>query len=88
MDIKIENVMDRQKVANTVHQILDTGMDLLKKSKLDSGDFHKIKLIRTLGPPLNAGVAMIQQETAAVRAALVAERMKQLGYSAPEAITG
>ncbi len=88
MDIKIQNVMDRQKIADTVHQILDTGIGLLKKEKLETGDFHKIKLIRTLGPPLNAGVAMIQQETAAVRAALVAERMKQLGYSAPEAITG
>ena len=80
MDITVEKVMDRQKIAGTIHQILDTGVALLLKEKLDSSDFHKIKLIRVISSPLNAAVGMIQQETGMIRAALVAERMKQLGY--------
>lgn len=80
MDMKTEQVIDRKKVASAVHSILDAGIALLEKAKLESGDFAKIKVIRTMGSHVNAAVAMIQQETAQQRIALIAERMKQLGY--------
>ena len=83
MDVTVEKVMDRQKIADTLTQIMDTGIELLAKSSLNQHDHAKIKIIRNLGSTVNAAVAMVQQETAMVRAGLVAERMKQLGYAAP-----
>ena len=80
MEIQIDKVMDRNKIAVTINQILDTGVEMLQKEKLGTSDYGKLKVMRVMGSPLNAGVAMIQQETAMVRAALVSERMKQLGY--------
>jgi hypothetical protein len=80
MDIKVERVMDRNKIATSIHSILDCGVDLLKKDRLEAADHGKIKVLRTLGTHVNAAVAMVQQETAQVRTQLVAERMKQLGY--------
>lgn len=79
-EVTVEKVMDRKKVADSIHSILDVGVELLKKEKLQTSDFGKIKVIRTIGTHVNAAVAMIQQETAQVRASLIAERMKQLGY--------
>jgi len=87
MEITVERVMDRKKVADSLHTILDTGVELLKKNKLENTDFGKIKIIRTMGTHVNASVAMIQQETAQVRACLIAERMKQLGYGETRQLT-
>ena len=81
MDINVEKVMDRQKVADAIHTSLDQGVDLLKQSKYGPTEHAKIKVLRTLGPAINAGVGMIQQETAQMRVAVVVERMKQLGYT-------
>jgi hypothetical protein len=78
--MEIQKVMDRAKVANSIHEILDTGVELLKKEKLTQDDHAKIKVIRTMGTHVNAAISMIQQETAQLRAAIVVERMKQLGY--------
>lgn len=78
--MKVEKVMDRQKIADSIHAILDFGTEALAKPKIGQDDFNKVKLIRNLGPAINAAVAMVQQETAMVRANLIAERMKQLGY--------
>jgi len=80
MEITVEKVMDRQKVADSIHAVLDSGVDLIKKDKLEQSDYGKIKTMRTLGAWVNAAVSMIQQETAMVRASLVGERLKQLGY--------
>lgn len=80
MNIEVEQVMDRKKVASAVHSILDAGVALLGKDKLEAPDFAKIKVIRTMGSHINAAVSMIQQETAQQRIAILAERMKQLGY--------
>jgi len=80
IDIQVEKVMDRQKIADSIHGILDAGMDLLKKESYGPTEHTKIKLIRTMGPHINGAVGMIQQETAMVRAGIVVERMKQLGY--------
>lgn len=82
--MQIEKVIDRKKIAETISKILDTGIELLGKDKLNQDDHAKIKVIRTLGGHVNAGVSMIQQETAQMRVALVAERMKQLGYELPK----
>jgi len=86
--IEVQKVMDRKKVAEAIHSVLDSGIEMLKKTKLDGIDFGKLKVIRTMGPHVNAGVAMIQQETAQIRAQLIAERMKQLGYGEAPQITG
>lgn len=80
-DLKVEKVMDRQKIANTIHSILDVGVALLQKDKLEQADYGKVKVLRTLGTHMNAAIAMVQQETAQLRAAIVVERMKQLGYT-------
>ena len=78
--MQIEKVMDRNKLASTIHSILDAGVDMLSKENLDQGDYGKIKVLRTLGTHVNAAVTMIQQETAQQRMVIVMERMKQLGY--------
>lgn len=80
-DLKVEKVMDRQKIAATIHSILDAGVELLQKDKLEQADYGKVKVLRTLGTHMNAAIAMVQQETAQLRAAIVVERMKQLGYT-------
>jgi hypothetical protein len=86
--VQVEKVMDRQKIADSIHGILDSGMALLQKEKLESHDFGKIKVIRTLGTHVNAAISMVQQETAQLRAQIVVERMKQLGYGEPKQIEG
>lgn len=83
IDFQVEKVMDRQKVADSIHSILDTGIDLLNKETFDSKDHTRIKVMRTLGTHVNGAVAMIQQETAQLRALIVSERLKQLGYEEP-----
>jgi hypothetical protein len=80
IEILEEKVIDRKKVADTIHSILDEGIALLKKEKLTASDHGKVKIIRSLGTHINGAVAMVQQETAMVRAAIVVERMKQLGF--------
>ncbi len=86
MDFSAEKIIDRQKVASTIHQILDSGIEMLQKDTLTKDDFSKIKLIRVISSPLNAGVGMVQQETAQQRNVLISERMKQIGYSKPKEI--
>jgi len=81
---EIEKVMDRGKIAATLNEIMDAGVELLKKEKMTQDDHAKIKVIRTLGPSVNAAVAMVQQETAQFRTAIVVERMKQLGFTLPK----
>ena len=83
MNIEVKEVMDREKVANTIHTILDAGIGLLEKDDYKPADHTKIKIIRTLGSHVNGAVNMIQQETAQMRAKIVVERMKQLGYNTP-----
>jgi nitrate/nitrite-specific signal transduction histidine kinase len=84
--MEIEKVMDRQVVADSLKEVLNVGIELLRKDKYEPSDQTKIKLIRTLGSPLAAAVAMVQVETAQQRLALVVERMKQLGYDEPKSI--
>ena len=79
--MEIEKVMDRKRIAENIHNILDAGANLLSKSKFTQDDHAKIKIIRTMGPTLNAAVIMVQQETAQQRMELIIERMKQLGYN-------
>ena len=86
MDFSAEKIIDRQKVASTIHQILDSGIEMLQKDTLTKDDFSKIKLIRVISSPLNAGVGMVQQETAQQRNVLISERMKQIGYDKPKEI--
>uniref|UniRef100_A0A6M3IQA0 Uncharacterized protein n=1 Tax=viral metagenome TaxID=1070528 RepID=A0A6M3IQA0_9ZZZZ len=85
--MEIEKVMDRKKIAENIHSILDAGSDLLKKKKFEAEDHSKIKVIRTMGPALNAAVLMVQQETAQQRLVLITERMKQLGYGEPKQLS-
>ncbi len=84
--MQVEKVIDRQKVADSIHSVLEAGIDLLKKDSFTSADNMKLKTIRTLGSHINAAVAMVQQETAQQRVQVVIERMKQLGYEMKEII--
>ena len=84
MEMEIEKVMDRKKIAQTISEVFDAGIKFLHKEKLSADDHAKLKAIRTMGTYVNAAVAMVQQETAQARVAIVAERMKQLGYSLPK----
>jgi hypothetical protein len=83
----ILKVMNRTKVADSIHAMLDAGITMLGKTELDKTDFGKIKVMRTVAPVLSSAVMMIQQETAQQRNALVARRMEQLGYGAPKELT-
>lgn len=77
---EVKEVMNREKVAATIHAMLDAGVDLINKKTLDKDDYGKIKVLRTMGSNINAAVTMVQQETAQQRNMLISERMKQLGY--------
>lgn len=77
---KVESVMDRSKVANTIHAILDSAVEMLQKGKLYKEDFDKMKLIRTTYPVINTGLGMIQQETAQQKILLVQQKFAELGY--------
>ena len=84
---KIETVMDRKKVAEAVHAILTTGVNLLSKEKMEAPDFGKLKVMRNMSSALSSAVLMVQQETAQQRLAVVIERMKQLGYDQPKQLS-
>lgn len=79
-----KNVMNREKIAETLNEVMTTGVELLKKEKFSQEDHTKLKVMRTLGPHINAAVGMVQQETAQARLQVVLERMKQLGYTPKE----
>ena len=74
-------VMDRKKIAGTIHTVCDAGMAMLKKKSFDSTDHVKLKVIRNMGSFVNSGVAMVQQETAQEKMVLIRDRMDQLGYN-------
>ena len=78
--MNVQKVINRDKVAESIHSILDEGVKLIQKENLTQNDHAKLKVIRTMGGTINAAVSMIQQETAMIRASIVVERMKQLGY--------
>ncbi len=82
-------VMDRKKVANTIHTCLDAEMDLLKKGALDSDDKIKLKVLKTTSSHLNVAVSMIQQETMQQKVILLTERMKEINpkYTPPKSLT-
>ena len=49
-NLKVEKVIDREKLASTLHAILDTGTELLNKEEaFGAQEYSKIKVIRTLG---------------------------------------
>ena len=86
--MEVVQVINRQKVADTIHTMLDAGTELLTKANYEKEDFVKIKVLRTMSSSLSSAVLMVQQETAQQKNALIAERMKQLGYGEPTKIEG
>ena len=86
IEVEIKEVMDRKKVANAIHSLLDSGMLLLKKKKYTKDDQTKMQVMKSVGTVVNSGVAMIQQETAQLRVAIVNARLQQLGYTKPKQI--
>jgi len=82
--MEVEKVMDRKKIADTIHGFLAAGVELVGKSKYTADDHARIKVLRTMSSHVNAAVVMTQQETAQQRIVLIAERMKQLGYQEPK----
>lgn len=81
MEMTVEKVMERQKIAKAIHGFLEAGLELMDKQTFKPEDHAKIKVLRTMSSHVNAAVVMVQQETAQQRHVLVQERMKQLGYS-------
>ena len=47
IDVNVEKVMDRNKVANAIHASLDEGVNLLKLDKYGPTEHAKMKLLRT-----------------------------------------
>lgn len=75
-----EFVMNRDKIAGSIHQVLDSGTEMLHKNELDDNDYGKMKVIKTINPALKNGVEMIRTETAQQRNMINVEKMKSLGY--------
>lgn len=86
IEVTVQEVMDRKKLAGAIHSLLDAGMSLLKKKQYTKDDRTKMMVMKSVGTVINSGVAMVQQETAQLRAAIVNERLKQLGYTKPKQI--
>ena len=82
--MEVEKVVNRKKLAETIESFLELGMKLGQKDKFEQTDHAKLKLLRTMGSHVNAAIAMVQQETAQQRVAVIVERMKQLGYTVPK----
>ena len=78
---EVQQVMDRAKVADCIHAMLDLTTNLSRKTHLTQDDHAKLKVLRTGSSAVSSAVLMIQQETAQQRNAIVVERMRQLGYS-------
>jgi len=87
-EIKVEKVMNRKKIADAIHGSIDAGLKLLDKEEVSREDMLRVNVMRALATNINAGVAMIQQETSQERLTLVQERMKQLGYPVAAQIGG
>jgi hypothetical protein len=81
IEVNVQEVMDRKKIANSINTLLDTGIGLLKKKKYDPDDQTRLRVMKQVGTAINSGVAMVQQETAQLRAAIINSRLKQLGYT-------
>ncbi len=86
--MQTEKVMDRKRVAEVLHKILDVGAGLLEKKTWTQDDHARTKAMRAMGTHINASVTMIQQETAQQRMEIIVERMKQLGYEEPKGLKG
>jgi hypothetical protein len=88
-EIKVVKIVDRTKVARTLHAMLDCATDIFSRPELTKEDYGKMRAMRAFGSALNAGVSLIQQETSQQRNMLIMERMKQLGYGEnPKSIEG
>lgn len=74
-------LLNKVELAKDIKILMSTGTALLEKDKLESSDYGKIKVIKTLGSIINSQVAIVQQETARERIQLIRERMTQLGYA-------
>ncbi len=84
-------VIDRRELAQNLHTSIATGVKLLtKKGKFENSDFAKVKVMKTLSSFINAGVAMIQQESAQQRIELIKAKMFDMGYTIknPKRLTG
>ena len=81
-----EKVMKRDKIADTLHGMLDLGMDILKKEELDAADLPKLRALKTLGSIANTAAMMVQLEVTQDRHILLEQRLKQLGFKKPKEI--
>lgn len=86
MEIMVEKFVDRKKLVGQASDFLDNLAGMMNKNKLTQDDYGRLKIARTAAPMLRVLVDMAQQETMMVRASLIAERMKQLGYEQPKQI--
>ena len=82
----MEKTINKEKVSDTIHTILDVGVGMLKKDALNRDDFSKMKVMKAMAPPLTAAIGMFQQENAQEKVALIRERMIQMGYDVPKEI--
>jgi hypothetical protein len=76
-----DELIDESKVGKICMDMLETGLELLKKDEPYSKDDHsKAKMLRYLSSPLSNAVILVQQRTARERQVIVRERMEQMGF--------
>ncbi len=82
--MKIQKVMNREIIAESLHDILNIGREMLKKDKLEEKDRVKLRVIKTMAPSLTAAVDMAQLELGQQRLAVIVHRMGELEMGAPK----
>ena len=80
MEITVDKVIDKGRIAQNIHSLIEAGIDLLNKPVLSQDDMRKFKAMNTIYAGVKEAVKLVQQENVQVRAKLVQERMKNLGY--------
>lgn len=72
--------VDKSKVVDMIGTILDAGKNMLTKGSIDQQDFHKLKVIKSMGSAMNNATSLMQMEITKERIQLLRVKFKAMGY--------
>ena len=75
-----------QKMWSAITDLIDDLSSMVKKDKLSDDDKSRLTAVKQLNSTLNIAVNMRQQDNAERRIALIAERMRHLGFFNPRRV--